>query len=108
MIVRGLKPEDILLVGRLVVLDAGLKNTRPHLGLVAWCPFCKREHSHGWGDPPFRRDDVSHRNAHCNSPAAPTGYYVGLDPSHVNHNDKITNQVRVLQEGWDKRRRAKP
>lgn len=108
MTVRGLKPDDILLVGRLVVLDAGLRVIRPHLGINVWCPFCKREHNHCWDDPPFRRDFVSHRSPHCTGKQTPAGYYVGLDPSHVRHNDTITNQIRVLQDAWDKRRGTKP
>src|SRR4051812_4399846 len=79
---RGLKPDEPLLVGHLDLLDVGLALTAPHLGVSVWCPCCHRPHHHGWEDPPFRLDAVSHRWAHCphGSPFDEGGYHVGLDP----------------------------
>lgn len=91
---RKLEPGQPLLVGRLFVRGRGLRSS---LGLEVWCPYCKTSHVHGWDDPPFRSDLVSHREAHCTpgSPLYDRGYHVGLDPSHHAHNratlDRLLN-----------------
>lgn len=103
---RSLKPDQPLLVGRLV-RTTGYRG-RPELGLDVWCPFCKRDHNHGWEDPPFRLDEVSHRVAHCDasSPLYQAGYWVGLDPAAGAHNRKLKAEVAKARIDWESRRPA--
>jgi hypothetical protein len=105
---RYLKPSDALLVGRLSLnFDRGTADRpgRFYLTIDVWCPYCKRQHNHGWvHQPPFRSDAVQHRVAHCSqgSPlVTDEGYYVGLDPEEVEHNRAI---VKECEEANAKRK----
>jgi hypothetical protein len=97
---RSLKPTDALLVGRLYAYRQARSRSpgrigRPALGIKVWCPFCKTTHVHGFEDPPFRMDAVSHRAAHCISPGSPlkrAGYFVGLDPASKVHNLEVARE----------------
>jgi hypothetical protein len=101
---RGLKSDQPLLVGHLVILDAGLRSTRPHLGVDVWCPYCHRDHHHGWEDLPFRLDAASHRVAHCphGSPFDEGGYHVGLDPSPAGLADyrRVIREFAAILDRW--------
>src|SRR5690349_12384657 len=91
---RSLKPTDPLLVGRLRLGFEGFPR-RPHLSLDVWCPYCKREHHHGWG-PENRPDGVEHRAAHCaGDPFGIAGYFIGLDPSARDHNRRVAVEYKA-------------
>lgn len=93
---RALKPGQALLVGRLDFAPA-TRTRDAELRLSIWCPYCRREHEHGWGDPPFRLDVVEHRTAHCSpgSPLARDGYFIGADPSHEEHNRDQAKKMKA-------------
>ena len=84
---RSLKPDDPLLVGRLTVRRVS-PGGKPYLAFDGWCPYCKRDHQHGWAEHLDRLDAVDHRVAHCGAGplAVGRGYWIGLDPSHAEAN----------------------
>jgi hypothetical protein len=100
---RSLKPSQPLLVGRLV-LSPGSRLRRPQLSIEVWCPSCKITHQHGWADPPFASDAVSHAVAHCGTAESPyyeSGYFTGLDPSHAEHNRKLAHAAADAIVRWE-------
>jgi hypothetical protein len=107
---RGLKPHELLLVGRLRMHRRGPRSGEPCLAIDVWCPHCKRFHHHGWvdgtaGSPVrIRLDVVDHRAAHCTvgplSVPGSGGYYIGLDPSHAAYNRRILRQHREALAAW--------
>jgi hypothetical protein len=104
---RFLKPTEALLVGRLHVVPAN-GEYQPFLGIDVWCPFCHREHSHGWEGPEAPLDAVSHRVAHCQpgTPLDGPGYYIGLDPAEKQHNrEAIARLMAMLARTTPPRRR---
>lgn len=47
----------------------------------AWCPFCKKWHTHGHPEKITVAKNIGHRNAHCDSEKSlfdKTGYYLQL------------------------------
>ncbi|WP_422930877.1 hypothetical protein [Singulisphaera sp. PoT] len=99
---RSLKPNDILLAGRMVILES----SPPHLGIIVWCPFCKGDHLHSWPAPPFRSDKVAHRVSHCWGKVHPSGYYIGLDPSRTDHNREVIKHFKLSLARWESRKAA--
>lgn len=98
---RSLRPDDALLVGRLSLHTEGAIPRRPFLCITVWCPWCHDRHIHGWDDPPFRSDAVSHRVSHCHQgPLAQGGYWIGLDPAHAPHNRKIVLEMQEAYSRW--------
>ena len=56
--------------------------------LVAWCPFCRKNHYHGSCGDPTGKAGEGHRAAHCIDPTSPfkeTGYILKLDPKWEKH-----------------------
>jgi hypothetical protein len=92
---RSLSPTDALLVGLLSLHRPAARTARPYLVIAVWCPWCKRLHEHGWPNPPFRGDVVTHRVAHCgDGPLADAGgYFIGLDPAAQEHNREVARQA---------------
>ena len=91
---RGLPHDAPLLVGRLILT---ITPRRPLvLTLAVWCPWCKREHFHGWPDA-ARLDGVTHRVAHCaDSPLRADGYFIGLDAARAAEHRKTLVEFRRL------------
>jgi len=61
-------------------------------GLKVWCPYCEKEHVHGFG--------YGHRGAHCTSTYgfSRTGYYVIAAPTGA-----TLEQIKAINEGvWQK------
>jgi hypothetical protein len=103
---RSLKPDQPLLVGRLRILDEFRTSTPPHLGLDVWCPYCKREHNHGWVRPEkITVAGVEHRGAHCSddSPFRDGGYWIALDPLAKAENKATHARFLLLLANWNKR-----
>lgn len=97
-----LKADQPLLVGR---LRLGRGNRfRPLLMIDVWCPHCKREHNHGWEEPPFLADRVEHRCAHCgsDSPFARAGYWIGLDPAAKAENAEVIATFKEALAAWQR------
>lgn len=107
---RSLKPDQPLLVGRLDILDIFRRSTAPHLGLNVWCPYCRREHNHGWGRPDkITIAEVEHRCAHCGdgSPFRKGGYWIALDPASAVENKATFARFRALLADWNARQSVK-
>ncbi len=104
---RSLKPEDTLLIGRLVLpLDqwrwrGGHCTDRPVLSVSVWCPRCKQSNLHGFpdrADPGLALDVVTHRVGHCDC----LDYWIGLDPDAQAKADHLVKlgQFAELVEVW--------
>lgn len=93
---RGLKPYEMLLVGRLRICGVG--TARPSLVLAVWCPCCKTCHEHGWAAT-NRMDAVEHQAPHCLHDCSPFkrhGYHVGLDALAQPENEQVLAEFRAL------------
>src|SRR5690348_932732 len=63
---------------------------RPRLFVRAWCPFCRRFHSHKWPNPPFNPKGAMKCRALCRTgPFAGYSYHVALDPKRRPGTDKL-------------------
>ncbi|WP_422932063.1 hypothetical protein [Singulisphaera sp. PoT] len=105
---RGLKPENILLVGRLSI-NTRLGMDRPCLSISVWCPFCKKNHTHGWTDRKFNGNSISNRGSHCvkKHPAVASGYWIGLDPAWAKENKEVYAALEKLRARWDSKHNPK-
>jgi hypothetical protein len=105
--IRSLKPGEALLQGRLRVLNAAHLKGEPSLGLDAYCPFCRRDHQHGWVDDAgrFPGATIDHRVAHCDGDKGSPldGYWIGLDPHSVVANKATYARYRLLHAEWEAR-----
>lgn len=65
--------------------------------IAIYCPYCKKEHFHGWPDRTTDSEHLEHRLCHCvnmpdhprtESPFMRRGYMIGIDPAA--HNEPAT------------------
>jgi hypothetical protein len=107
---RSLKPDQALLVGKLRRSPRNSLWAEPVLYLDVWCPYCKTDHNHGWGHESSRLDAVEHRASHCpgDGPLGTSqGYFIGLDPSHAEHNRRELGEHRRFYLEWEARQRRR-
>lgn len=90
---RGLKQDDILLVGRLVVDDG-------EIYIHVYCPACKKTHQHCWHRDPLQ--SVSHVSAHClDGILFHRGYYIGIDENFKQEAKEILkNTPQAVRRGY--------
>ncbi len=82
MIFVALPARPALLLGR---LDGDI--------IHVWCPFCRKEHRHGWVPGETK---ATHRVAHCfpDSPFTRWGYFIMPRPK------KLPLGSRTVREPW--------
>jgi hypothetical protein len=85
-------PNDVLLVGDLMVHRKGAEPRRPYLQVAAWCPFCRHEHFLPWPDV-FRLDSVEPVELPCRGGPQFGGrrVFVGLDPGRRAEQKRISD-----------------
>src|SRR4051794_21680958 len=103
---RSLKPKDPLLVGRLSI-EIPWSRAKPWIAIEIWCPHCKVTHQHGWDERMNRSDAVTHRVAHCHDQEAGRrvleDYWIGMDPSHREHNRSVLAEFPKALKRWEAR-----
>src|SRR5690242_15309217 len=103
---RSLEPAELLLVGRLD-LKPGNRFNSPWIEIVIWCPVCKCDHGHGWPPQLTRTDAVTHRISHCHDqrgePPILGNYFIGLHPSHADHNKQVLRKYPTILANWESR-----
>ncbi len=86
-----LPPGSPVLLGFLEEM-AGYEGGKPYLRIEAWCPACRRTHTHGWCED-WDLDTIHHKTAHCplGTVYRDRGYHVGLrlDESAREYNRQV-------------------
>jgi hypothetical protein len=100
--IRTAPGDTAVLVGRLQLnRDGG----RVVLTLHAWCPWCRKEHVHGWPDWDEPMARVGHRVTHCDypQPVRFSDYFIGLDPAWRKHNEAVLAEARAWRDARARR-----
>lgn len=90
---RGLPSGVASLISRLVFTPR--RRSPPVLTLRCWCPYCRREHSHGWPEPGWPLTASVHRAAHCDTgPLLTGGNWIMPDPALADANRQALADYR--------------
>lgn len=100
--IRSLKPDDLLLVGRLKLEPSSSPTSPPWISIVVRCPSCRKTHQHGWDAKLTRLDVAIHCTDHCDPGKGATGgYWISQDPSHGENNRRVLAEFPETLARWE-------